>query len=65
MAKTTTYEMDAEDKAFEAETMQMSAEADRFLAEMKQSQKEIDRLHKENLARIERIEAAVERLLSK
>ena len=65
MAEATNYPMDAEDQAAEAEVKSMSAQVDGFLQEMIQSQKEIDRLHKENLARINRIKAAVDRLASR
>ena len=65
MAEATSYPMDAEDMAAEAELKNMSAQVDGFLKEMIQSQREIDRLHKENSARIKRIKAAVERLASR
>lgn len=65
MTEATSYPMDAEDMAAEAEMKGMSAQVDGFLEEMKQSQKEIDRLHKENSARIDRIKAAVNRLASR
>ena len=56
---------DQEEAAAEAEIKRMSAEMDRLLAEMKQIQQVTDRLHKGNLARLDKIEAVLDRMAAK
>ncbi len=57
-----TIEFDMEEEAFVSEMNRMATEAQRILAEMVETQAETDRLHIENMARITRIEAALDRM---